>query len=134
KGLAGNRDMKAFLQYHYVPYDKGRFSNSLEYAYDNWTVGQMAKALGKTADYRLFNDRGSWWKNAIDSASGYARMPGAGGQGFPDFDPFRSGANEEYAEGNAWQLTYFVPQDVPGLIRRIGRKRYLARLQWGFEQ
>lgn len=134
KGLAGNRDMKAFLQYHYVPYDKGRFSNSLEYAYDNWTVGQMAKALGKTADYRLFNDRGSWWKNAIDSASGYARMRGADGQWFPDFDPFRSGANEEYVEGNAWQLTYFVPQDVPGLIRRIGRKRFLDRLQWGFEQ
>lgn len=133
-GLAGNRDLKAFLKYHYVPYDKGRFSNTLEYAYDNWTVAQFAKALGKENDYKLFSERGSWWKNAIDKKSGYARMKKSDGTWLQDFDPFRSGANSEYVEGNAWQLTYFVPQNVPGLIDRIGKDRFLDRLKWGFEQ
>lgn len=133
-GLAGNHDLEAFLQYHYVPYDKGRFSNSLEYAYDNWTVAQLAKSLGKADDYRLFSERGSWWKNAIDTTTGYARMRKSDGSWLPDFDPFRSGANSEYVEGNAWQLTYFVPQNVPALIGRIGKDRFVDRLQWGFER
>ena len=50
------------------------------------------------------------------------------------FDPFRSGANHHYVEGNAWQLTFFVPQDVPALVDQIGRERFLDRLQWGFAQ
>ncbi|HLR37229.1 MAG TPA: GH92 family glycosyl hydrolase, partial [Chitinophagaceae bacterium] len=134
KGLAGNRDLDAFLKYHYVPYDKGRFSNTLEYAYDNWTVAQLAKAIGKTEDYHLFSERGSWWKNAIDTTIGYARMKKSDGTWSPDFDPFRSGANKEYVEGNAWQLTYFVPQNIPGLIDWIGKDNFLERLEWGFKQ
>ena len=46
----------------------------MEYSFDDWTVGQFAKSLGKEQDYRYFNDRGSWWKNAIDVKSGNARM------------------------------------------------------------
>ncbi len=133
-GLAGNRDLEAFLKYHYVPYDKGRFSNTLEYAYDNWTVAQFAKALGKENDYKLFSERGRWWKNAIDTTTGYARMRKSDGAWLPDFDPFKSGANSEYVEGNAWQLTYFVPQNVPALIDWIGKGRFVKRLKWGFNQ
>lgn len=133
-GLAGYQDLEPFLKYGFVPYDKGRFSNTLEYAYDNWTVAQFAKALGKEEDYKLFADRGTWWKNAIDSQTGYARLRKSDSTWMPDFDPFRSGANEHYVEGNAWQLTYFVPQDVPGLAARIGRDTFVNRLQWGFEQ
>lgn len=133
-GLAGNRDLEFFLKYKYVPYDKGRFSNTLEYAFDNWTVGQFAKALGKEDDYRLFTDRGSWWQNAMDKETGYARLRKSDGTWMPGFDPFRSGANEHYVEGNAWQLTYFVPQDVPALARQIGVDTFLNRLTWGFEQ
>ncbi len=133
-GLAGNRDLEAFLKYHYVPYDKGRFSNTLEYAYDNWTVAEFAKALGKQDDYKLFSERGRWWKNAIDKQSGYARMRKSDGTWLQDFDPFRSGANSEYVEGNAWQLTYFVPQNVPALVDWIGKDRFLDRLKWGFQQ
>ncbi|HEX5552872.1 MAG TPA: GH92 family glycosyl hydrolase [Chitinophagaceae bacterium] len=133
-GLAGNHDLKAFLKYKYVPYDKGRFSNTLEYAYDNWTVAQFARALGKTADDHLFADRGSWWKNAVDKKTGYARLRNSDGSWMKDFDPFRSGANSDYVEGNAWQLTYFVPQDMPGLIKWIGADRFVDRLKWGFKQ
>ncbi len=133
-GYAGNRDLEAYLKYGYVPYDKGRFSNSLEYSFDDWTVGQFAKALGKKEDYEHFSDRGSWWKHAIDSASGFARMRDAKGVWLPDFDPFKSGANEQYVEGNAWQLSYFVPQDVSGLAAIIGEKNFSDRLEWGFNE
>lgn len=132
-GYAGNRDLKPYLKYGYVPSDLGRFSNSLEYSYDDWTVGQFAKALGKQDIYKEFNERGYRWKNAIDSCSGYAVLKDSKGKWAADFDPFRSGANEHYVEGNAWQLTYFVPQDVPALANLIGKKRFTERLEWGFQ-
>lgn len=65
-GFAGNRDLETYLQHQYVPADKGRFSNTLEYSYDDWTVSQLAKALGKEEYYRTFSNRGNWWKNAIN--------------------------------------------------------------------
>ncbi|MEJ7588349.1 MAG: glycoside hydrolase domain-containing protein [Ferruginibacter sp.] len=70
----------------------------------------------------------------IDSATGYARLRKSDGSWFPGFDPFKSGANEHYVEGNAWQLTFFVPQDVPGLAKSIGIERFRERLQWGFTE
>ncbi|TJZ51754.1 hypothetical protein FAZ15_19580 [Sphingobacterium olei] len=133
-GFAGNRDLEAYLKYKYVPFDKGRFSNSLEYSFDDWTVGQFAKALRKTDDYEIFNERGQWWKNVIDPETGYARMKNSDGNWLSDFDPFKSGANEHYVEGNAWQLTFFVPQDVIDLADLIGRDKFLERLDWGFEE
>lgn len=131
-GFAGNRDLEAYLQYQYVPYDLGRFSNSLEYSFDDWTVGQFAKALGDTDVYETFNDRGYWWKNAI-SDTGFAHMRDSDGNWLEDFDPFESGANRHYVEGNAWQLTHFVPQDVPALIEYVGKSRFIENLEWGFE-
>lgn len=132
-GFAGNRDLLPYLKYKYVPSDLGRFSNSLEYSYDDWTVGQFAKALGKEKAYEYYNDRGYWWKNAIDLEMGYARMKHSDGKFETPFDPFHSGKNHHYVEGNAWQLTYFVPQDVPALANLIGQKRFLERLEWGFK-
>lgn len=131
-GFAGNRDLLPYLKHQYVPYDKGRFSNSLEYAFDDYAVSQFAKSMGKKKEYDQFIDRAGWWKNIIDPESGYARMKKSDGTWFPDFDPFKSGANEHYVEGNAWQLTFFVPQDIPGLSEAIGKDRFVERLDWGF--
>ncbi len=131
-GLAGNRDLAPYLNYKYVPFDKGRFSNSLEYSYDDWTVSQFARALGKEEDYKTFLHRGYYWRNIIDPETGYARMKDSKGNWLPDFDPYKSGANKHYVEGNAWQLTYYVPQDVPALAEAIGKKRFVDRLDWGF--
>ena len=133
-GYAGNRDLESFLKYKYVPYDKGRFSNTLEYAFDNWTVAQMAKALGRENDYNTFIKRGAYWRNVIDSETGYARMKDSHGTWLPDFDAYKSGANHHYVEGNAWQLTFFVPQDVPALAEAIGKDRFTERLDWGFNE
>lgn len=132
-GFAGNRDLVPYMKYKYVPIEKGRFSNTLEYSYDDWTVGQMAKALGKYNEYNTFNDRGSWWKNAINPKNGYAHMRDTAGVFIPDFDPFQSGRNHHYVEGNSWQLSFFVPQDVPALVNILGEKTFVDRLDWGFQ-
>lgn len=132
-GFAGNRDLTAYLQYHYVPSDKGRFSNTMEYSYDDWCVGQLAKSIGDSPVYNIYNGRGYWWKNAIDKA-GYCHLKLSNGGFTKNFDPFRSGANEHYVEGNAWQLTFFVPQDVPALTSIIGKEEFAKRLNWGFTQ
>lgn len=132
-GFAGNRDLVEYLKFHYVPSDKGRFSNTMEYSYDDWCVGQLAKSIGDSAVYKTYNDRGYWWKNAIDK-DGYSHMKLSSGEWAPDFDPFRSGANHHYVEGNAWQLTFFVPQDVPELVKLIGKEEFTKRLDWGFSQ
>lgn len=131
-GFAGNRDLLPYLTHHYVPMEKGRFSNSLEYAYDDWTVAQLAKALHRPEEYATFSARGEWWRNAINPNNGYAHLRDSTGRFIPDFDPFHSGSNSHYVEGNAWQLTYFVPQNLPGLIQLIGPKSFVERLDWGF--
>ncbi len=133
-GLAGNLDLIPYLKYKYVPYDKGRFSNSLEYSFDDWAVAQFAKSLGKESDYNTFIERGYYWKNVIDRETGYARMKDSKGNWLADFDPYQSGANKHYVEGNAWQLTFFVPQDVPELAEMIGKDRFIERLDWGFTE
>ena len=92
------------------------------------------QAMGKESDYRYFADRGEWWRNAINPETGYAHMRYADGRWEKDFDPFRSGANHHYVEGNAWQLTFFVPQNIPALAKVIGRDRMLERLKWVFTQ
>jgi predicted alpha-1,2-mannosidase len=131
-GFAGNRDLVEYEKHHYVPSDSGRFSNTMEYSFDDWTVGQLAKSLAKTSVYNKFNNRGYWWKNAIDTG-GYCHMKLSSGEWTKNFDPFRSGANQHYVEGNAWQLTFFVPQDEPALIKMIGKQKTIDRLEWGFK-
>jgi len=133
-GLAGNIDLEIYLAHQYVPYDKGRFSNSLEYSFDDYSVSQFAKVLNKNKEYLEFKERGMWWQNVIDPETGFARMKDSNGTWLADFDPFKSGANHHYVEGNAWQLTFFVPQDIPGLIDIIGENNFVDRLNWGFEQ
>lgn len=132
-GFAGNRDLVPYLSHHYVPWNLGRFSNTLEYAYDDWTVSQFALALGKTNDYRLFKDRGDWWRNAFNPETGFAQMRDSNGDFVQPFDPFKTGRNHHYVEGNAWQLSFFVPQDLTELVNLVGKDRFVERLDWGFK-
>ncbi|HET8735010.1 MAG TPA: GH92 family glycosyl hydrolase [Pricia sp.] len=132
-GYAGNRDLEAYLKYKYVPYNKGRFSNTLEYSFDDFAVSQMAKALGKKQVFEQFIDRAYWWKNAMDPKIGFARLRHSDGSWYQDFDPIKTGGNHQYVEGNAWQLSFFVPQDVPALVEMIGEKRFVDRLNEGFK-
>ena len=132
-GYAGNRDLEPYLKYHYVPYNKGRFSNTLEYSFDDFSVAQLAKALGKDKEYNEFIQRGYWWKNAINPDGGFAHLRHSDGSWFPDFDPIKTAGNFQFVEGNAWQLTFFVPQDVPALAAIVGEEEFAKRLDDGFK-
>ena len=145
-GYAGNENMKDYMELGYVPYEEGPVSNTLEYAYDDWCVAQMAKSLGKTDDYEYFMMRSQNYRNVFDSSTGYIRPKSRTGEWRKDFDPLSRGQQQtnetkewkkiytDFVEGNAWQYTFFVPHDVPGLIGLLGKDTFNTRLMMGFEE
>jgi hypothetical protein len=101
-------------------------SKTLEYAYDDWCIAQMAKVLNKNDEYDYFIKRSQSWKNLFDSSTGFMRPKKNGGWLTP-FDPKE--VNNNFTEGNSWQYSFFVPQDVSGLITMIGGKaRFESKL------
>lgn len=129
----GRIGLSYYLQYGYLPYNKVResVSRTLEYAYNDWCIAQLAKALGKTSDYELFIKRAMNYKNVIDLSTGFARPKNDQGQWLSPFDPrfIGNGDNRHYTEANAWQYTWFVPHDVRGLMKLEGGKdRFVQKL------
>ena len=127
-GHVGNRQLDPYMKLGYVPVEKGPVSNTLEYAYDDWCVAQMAKALGKTDDYEHFLRRSRNYRNVFDASVGFMRQRHADGRWVANFSPF---SGRGFVEGNAWQFTWFVPHDVGGLIRLLGRDTFNERLDKG---
>jgi predicted alpha-1,2-mannosidase len=109
----------------FIPSDKENesVSKALEYAYNDWCIAQMAKALGKKADYEKFSERAQRYKKYFDKQSGFMRGVNADGSWKAPFNPrYSNHRRDEYVEGNAWQWTWFVPHDVNGLISLYGGK------------
>ncbi|MCG8308885.1 MAG: GH92 family glycosyl hydrolase [Cytophagales bacterium] len=133
-GYVGNRNLKSYIDIGYVPDEEGPVSNTLAYAYDDWTVGQLALALGKQKDYKQFTKRAFNYKNVFDPSVGYTRRKYRNGDWVEDFNPYGQVAwlGSGYVEGNAWQYTYFVPHDVHGMIRLMGKEEFNSRLEEGF--
>ncbi|HWZ35474.1 MAG TPA: GH92 family glycosyl hydrolase [Mucilaginibacter sp.] len=94
-------------------------SKTLEYAFDDWCIAQFAKMLNKPNDYNEYIQRAQYWKNVQDKDSGFVRAR-INGDWFKPFDP--NEINHNYVEGNAWQYSFLAPQDVNGLIARMGGK------------
>ena len=92
-------------------------SKTLEYAYDDWCIAQMAEILSKKEDYYYFMKRSQSWKNVFDWNAGFMRPKKNGGWNKP-FDPRE--INNNFTEGNSWQYSFFVPQDIPGMIEAYG--------------
>ena len=92
-------------------------SKTLEYAYDDWCIAQMAQILKKHDDYQYFMKRSQSWKNVFDWNTGFMRPKKNGGWDNP-FDPRE--INNNFTEGNSWQYSFFVPQDIPGMIKAYG--------------
>ena len=139
-GYVGNRNLKSYMDIGYVPADEGPVSNTLEYAYDDWCVAQMAKSLQETDDYDYFMQRSQNYKNVFDATSGYIRPKHEGGPWQQDFVPVIEAtgkednfASKDYVEGNARQYSWFAPHDVAGLIRLMGENEFNRRLDRGFE-
>lgn len=121
-----------YIKYGYLPTDKGSFSVTLtvEYAYDDWCIAQVAKKLGKMDDYHMFMKRASSWKPLFDEASGFIRGKKADGTWAEPFDPYLASTDWKtsmYEEGNAWQYTFFVPHDVKGLAAAFGSEQRLEK-------
>lgn len=119
-----------YMDKGYIPDEKTgvSVSNTLEYAYDDWAIAQMAKKLGKTDIYNEFIKRSENYKNVYDDKSGFMRPRKADGTFRAKFDPL-STINEGFIEGNAWNYTLFVPQDPTGLIKLMGgNKRFVGYL------
>jgi len=139
-GYVGNRNLESYKKKGYVPADEGPVSNTLEYAYDDWCVAQMANALGEKDDYEYFLKRSLYYKNVFDPVTRYVRPKFEGGPWLKDFVPIVGAVGKEdnfgskdYVEGNAWQFTWFVPHDVNGLIELMGKDGFNERLNKGFE-
>jgi len=140
-GYVGNRNLVPYMSMGYVPADEGPVSNTLEYAYDDWCVAQMAKALGKTDDYTYFMQRSQNYRNVFDHSTGYMRPKYEGGPWYEEFTPVKSAVGKEdnfgtrdYVEANAWQYSWFVPHDLKGLIGLMGADEFNNRLETGFEK
>ncbi len=116
----------AFNTMGYVPADVAgeSVSKTLEYSYDDWCIALAAKELGSMAEYMHYATLAQNYKNVFDPSTGFmrARMNGAF---CSPFDPRE--VNNYYTEANAWQYSFYVPQDVNGLIHLSGGKEKLAR-------
>jgi predicted alpha-1,2-mannosidase len=116
----------------FIPSDKENesVSKALEFAYNDWCIAQMAKALGKEADYKKFSARSKYYVRYFDSKSGFMRGVNLDGSWKTPFNPrFSNHRKDEYVEGNSWQWSWFVPHDVPGLIAlHGGEKQFIDKL------
>ncbi|MGH8084583.1 MAG: GH92 family glycosyl hydrolase [Lysobacter sp.] len=111
-----------YMELGYVPIDEEgeAASKTLEYAYDDWTIARMAEAMGRDDIATTFGKRAGNWRHAFDPETGFMRARKRDGEFRTPFDPSASGYGTDYTEGNAWQYSWYVPQDVAGLIDSLG--------------
>jgi len=125
----------AYRELGYVPlHDRDRgAAKTLEYAYDDACIARLARALGRKEIADVHAKRAQNWRNVIDPGTGFARGRGRDGSWLTPFDPSRIDT-ANYAEANAWQYTFFVPQDIPGLIEKMGGdQKFVAQLDEMFD-
>ena len=137
----GRRALESYLQYHYIPLEdnvwdafhkREQVSRTLEYAYDDFVLAQVAWKLGKTDDYKILMERAMNYKNVIDPETGYARGRYANGEWI---EPFEFDKFVDYiCEGTPFHYTWYVPHDINGLMEHIGKDRFLERLDTFFEK
>jgi predicted alpha-1,2-mannosidase len=120
----GIRGLRPYRLYGYIPYDKENNSVSitLEYAYDDWCIAQVAQKLGYMSDKEAYTKRALSYRNLFDTQTGFMRGKRSSGTWRPDFNPMSVSilGKGDFTEGNAWQYSFFVPQDVNGLIALYG--------------
>ncbi|MDP2687353.1 MAG: GH92 family glycosyl hydrolase [Aequorivita sp.] len=113
--------LKSYKEFGFIPVEEESesVSKTLEYAYDDWTIAQMAKAMGKIDDYNYFSERAQNYKNVFDPETKFMRGRFRN-TWFAPFDPYE--VNFNYTEANSWQYSFYAPQDISGLINLMGGK------------
>ena len=103
----------------YLPAEKSgeSVSKTLEYAYDDWCIAQMAKAMGKTDVYKEYTKRAQYYKNLLDPVSTFMR-PRSDNRFLEPFSPTE--INMHFTEGNSWQYSFYVPHDIDNFKRYLG--------------
>lgn len=133
--------LRYYIKNGYVPYPipEGKFGFhqqgaglTLEYAYQDWTLAQLALKLGHSDDYRYFMARSKNYRNVYDKKTGWMRPKDVEGKWYQDFDPFQH--EQGFIESNAAQSTWFVPHDTKGLAKLMGGpKKAISKLNQSFE-
>ena len=142
KNGMGRRALQSYLKYGYIPmedpvreafHQQEQTSRTLEYAFDDYAVAQMAKALGKEEDYQTLMQRSENWRNVINPLTGYCDGRHADGrfEGNTDFVHRKA----FITEGAACHYTWFVPHNVEGLVEVLGGKeKFEAKLDSMFTE
>jgi len=99
---------------------KAGVSKTLEYSYDDYSVAQIAKKLGDTANYRILMARSKNYKNMFDPSTRFMRGRLENGDWITPFNPQFPYYEYMYREANAWQVSFYAPHDMPGLIALYG--------------
>jgi predicted alpha-1,2-mannosidase len=126
-----NYDLYDGLGYYkklgYVPEDKSSssVSKTLEYAYDDWTIAQLAKRTGKVEIYNQFLKRSENYLNVFNPASGFMQPRLSDGSWKTPFDPLNT-HGQGFIEGNAWNYSLYVPHDIPRMISLMGGKEQFS--------
>ncbi|MBU2998004.1 GH92 family glycosyl hydrolase [Cellulophaga baltica] len=138
--MQDERGLDHYKKYGYIPYNllDESVTITLEYAYDDWCVAQIAKALGKDEDYKYFLKRSKAYQPLFDADSGFMRGKADDGLTWHEpFDPKYSNHREhtDYTEGNAWQHSWFVPHNVEDFISlHGGNEVFTKRLEQLFTE
>jgi len=113
-----------YMELGYVPDDKNSYSVSktLEYAYDDWCIAQMAKKMNRGDLYQEFLDRSENWRNVYDASTGYMRPKLSNGSFRNDFNVL-STSGQGFIEGNAWNYSLYVPHNPSEMISLMGGKK-----------
>jgi len=122
--MEDDRGLKDCKKIGYIRMTSGgeNVSRTLEYAYDDWCIAMFAKKLGKMDDYNYFIKGAQNYKNLFDAKTGFMRPREEAFK--PAFDPYE--VDHNYTEGNAWQYSFYVPQDLSGQMKLLGGKEKLG--------
>lgn len=130
-GHYGQLNLDYYIKYGYMPREIDVVSKTLDYAYDDYCVAQLAKALKKKKDAAVFEKRSMNYKNVFHPELKYVCQRDSLGNWDPEFDLL---SNQGFIEGNSWQYSWYVPHDAPGLLNLIGHNQAKQRLIDGFEK
>jgi len=139
----GRRAMDSYLKYNYIPledsvpdsfHQREQVSRTLEYAFDDFVLSQVAQKLEKTEDYEALIERAKNYRHVFDTTTGYVRGRYADGSWIEPFDPVASRASF-ITEGSPFQYSWYVPHDVAGLIDLMGgREPFIQKLDTLFKK
>ena len=117
-----------YMDYKYVPDDKSHssVSKTLEYAYNDWCIFQMAQKVGDKKLEERFSNRSKYYSNVYDPKLGFMRPKLSNGKFRKDFDPMDT-HGQGFIEGNAWNYGLYVPQNINGMINMMGGKERFSQ-------